>query len=254
MAGGQRRSSGCRTQRWGPQRRCRRGGSRLWARGDLHRHRLGHRAARHRRRRVAYGFRGVTLIQKDFTRAATATGMGTRRISLARSSDVRSTATDWRSAGVTEVLVAKVLDEQGVGAEGAILAALQWVSTHPRRPDVICIPSGSSYAQVMAGCVSSTTDAAWGLREYLQQLRTSRASASSRHRREKVQSSSCRRKRKRAAGCFPFPSLLSVAPEWLRSTGRAECPACGSRFSRMPAEPVRARPVHFINLERRGER
>ncbi len=122
-------------------------------------------------------FRGLMLVRKDFTgggnedvhghdthTAGTIFGrvVGNRRIGVA--------------PGVTEVLVGKVLDDRGTGPSGAILAALQWASTHPRRPDVICVPSGLDYVAVMSAIMRTgppnDLDVARGLREYLQLLRT----------------------------------------------------------------------------------
>jgi hypothetical protein len=126
-------------------------------------------------------FRGVTFIQKDFTgtgngdenghsthTAGTIFGrpVGKQRFGIA--------------PGVTEVLVAKVLDARGAGQNDAILTALQWVASHPRRPDVICVALGQDYvsalrarveAQLIANRADLTLKMAQGLREYLQLLR-----------------------------------------------------------------------------------
>jgi subtilisin family serine protease len=96
-------------------------------------------------------FRGVTLIQKDFT----GTGNGDRH-----GHDTHTGGTIFGrpvgnqrfgvAPGVTEVLVAKVLDERGAGRKEAIWAGLQWVINHPRKVDVICVAMGQDYVREMS--------------------------------------------------------------------------------------------------------
>ena len=138
-------------------------------------------------------FRGVTLIQKDFT----GTGNGDLN-----GHDTHTGGTIFGrpinnqrfgvAPGVTEVLVAKVLDERGVGGEEAIWAGLQWVINHPRKVDVVCVAMGQDYMLEMssrlegpvAAAAAAKKDAAdeisetlhaevaKGLRDYWELLRT----------------------------------------------------------------------------------
>jgi hypothetical protein len=125
-------------------------------------------------------FGGLTLIQKDFT----GTGNGDRN-----GHDTHTAGTIFGrlvdnqrfdvAPGVTQVLVAKVLDDSGVGTKEAILAGMQWAANHPRRVDVIYVGLGLDYVQQMSARIDphSSSDAknaavAQGLREYLQLLRT----------------------------------------------------------------------------------
>jgi subtilisin family serine protease len=128
-------------------------------------------------------FRDVTIIQKDFSgegngdrnghsthTAGTIFGrrVGTSRFGIA--------------PGVTTVLVAKVLDHTGVGANALMLAGLRWVLSHATRPDVVCVPVGldmvwliSSQVRSAASDDEATRALAWGLHEYLEELRTYRS-------------------------------------------------------------------------------
>jgi hypothetical protein len=122
-------------------------------------------------------FRGLTLIEKDFT----GTGHGDRN-----GHNTHTAGTIFGrpvggqrfgiAPGVTEVLIGKVLDDSGAGGNEAILAGLRWVADHPRRVDVICVPLGVDYALVMSRRISEgptkDVDVANGLREYLLELRT----------------------------------------------------------------------------------
>lgn len=130
-------------------------------------------------------FRGVTLIQKDFT----GTGNGD---SNGFTTHTAGTIFGWPvesqrfgvAPGVSEALIAKVMNQDGIGSKEGILAALLWVSGHPRQPDVICAPLDTRYAELMSSSLEQarleqgagtgaelTTEVAKGLREYLQELR-----------------------------------------------------------------------------------
>jgi subtilisin family serine protease len=121
-------------------------------------------------------FRGLRVIRRDFTQSGhgddydheTHTGgtifgrpAGGLRFGIA--------------PGVTDVLVAKVFGAQGFSTDSAILAGIEWVTTHARQPDVICVPSGVDFVQAMKGFIGPTPDSTGigrGLRDYLQQIRT----------------------------------------------------------------------------------
>jgi hypothetical protein len=106
-------------------------------------------------------FRGVTLIQKDFT----GTGNGDLN-----GHDTHDGGTIFGrpvnnqrfgvAPGVTEVLVAKVLDRGGSGSKEAIWAGLQWVINHPRKVDVICVAMGQDYVREMSSRLEGPVAAA----------------------------------------------------------------------------------------------
>jgi hypothetical protein len=108
-------------------------------------------------------FRGVTLIQKDFT----ATGNGDLL-----GHDTHNGGTIFGrpvnnmrfgvAPGVTEVLVAKVLGERGTGSKEALLAGLQWIIDHPRKVDVVCVAMALQYAREMSSRLAAATHAALG--------------------------------------------------------------------------------------------
>jgi subtilisin family serine protease len=124
-------------------------------------------------------FAGLTIVQKDFTGEGNGDAHGhdthTAGTIFGRPVNGRRIGV---APGVTEVLVAKVLGKSGAGSIDAVLAGLQWAANHPRRPDVICTPSGYDYVMVISGRLGSdlsdeerSAAIAQGLREYLQQLR-----------------------------------------------------------------------------------
>ena len=106
-------------------------------------------------------FRGVTLIQKDFT----GTGNGDLH-----GHDTHNGGTIFGrpvnnqrfgvAPGVTEVLVAKVLDVTGLGGKEAIWAALRWVINHPRKVDVVCVAIGQNYVLEMSSRLGGSVAAA----------------------------------------------------------------------------------------------
>ena len=126
-------------------------------------------------------FREVTFVQKDFTGTGNGDeyGHGTHTAGTILG---RSVAKKYFgiAPGVTEVLSAKVLDRTGSGKQDAILAGLRWISDHPRRVDVICVPMGIDFAHQMDLHLQEaqrkrrhdvTQTIAKDLREYLQLLR-----------------------------------------------------------------------------------
>lgn len=106
-------------------------------------------------------FRGVTLIQKDFT----GTGNGD-----SNGHDTHNGGTIFGrpvnnqrfgvAPGVTEVLVAKVVDQTGGGRKEAIWAGLQWVINHSRKVDVICVAMGQDYVSEMSSRLGEPVAAA----------------------------------------------------------------------------------------------
>lgn len=96
-------------------------------------------------------FRGVTLIQKDFTGDGNGDLNGhdthTGGTIFGRSVNDQRFGV---APGVTEVLVAKVLDNNGSGRKEAIWAGLQWVINHPRKVDVISVAMGMDYVRDMS--------------------------------------------------------------------------------------------------------
>ena len=119
-------------------------------------------------------FREVTFIQKDFTGTGNQDENGhtthTAGTIFGRPLENKRFGV---APGVTEVLSAKVLDQNGSGTREAILAGLRWISDHPRRVDVICVAVGIDFARNMSSNAQAaqpkdlTQSIAKDLREYL---------------------------------------------------------------------------------------
>ena len=124
-------------------------------------------------------FRGVTLVQKDFS----GDGNGDRHgHSTHTAGTIFGRPVEGHRVGVapgiTQVLVAKVLKDTGAGSTSAIRAGLLWALNHPIRADVICAPMGNDQAQSLAARLDGKQAdrdvleaLAWGLHEYLEELR-----------------------------------------------------------------------------------
>lgn len=122
-------------------------------------------------------FRGVTLIQKDFTGTGNGdlNGHDTHNCGTIFGRPVNNQRFGV-APGVTEVLVAKVLGQGGVGSKEAIWAGLQWVINHPRKVDVVCVAMGQDYVREMsfrlgapaAAAAAARKDAADEISEALQ--------------------------------------------------------------------------------------
>jgi subtilisin family serine protease len=120
-------------------------------------------------------FRGTTLVQMDFTGTGNGdrNGHSTHAAGTIFGRDVASKRFGV-APGVTEVLVAKVLDDQGRGDDKTIVAALEWVLSM-RQVDVICMPIAFDFPGGIAGSIergmNMTTAIADSLRRYVQIMR-----------------------------------------------------------------------------------
>lgn len=122
-------------------------------------------------------FRGMRLIQKDFTGTGNGdkNGHGTFVASVIAGRDCQESRFGV-ARGVTELIVAKVLDDSGQATTDGILQALQWIRAYEGgRVDVISVTMGIDYASIVKHRVSAGEDEVVAisnvLRENLQLLR-----------------------------------------------------------------------------------
>ncbi|BCH23522.1 nSTAND1 domain-containing NTPase [Mesorhizobium sp. L-8-3] len=105
-------------------------------------------------------FRGMKLIQKDFTGSGNGDnqGHGTFVASLIAGRDIRNERYGV-ARGVREMLVAKVLDDRGAGKQEDLVRALQWVSSYDNgRVDIICVSIGFDYPSYARRLIDSGHD------------------------------------------------------------------------------------------------
>jgi hypothetical protein len=122
-------------------------------------------------------FRGVTLVQRDFTGEGNGdtNGHSTHTAGSMFGRPVREQRFG-AAPGVTEVLIAKVLDASGGGVRDSILAGLRWILGYEGgRVDVVCVALGIDFPGQMSQQIERGAKRevaiAQGLRQYLQMLR-----------------------------------------------------------------------------------